>query len=297
MNKIRGIYPAAFTCWGKDDLYDRKAQEKYLTWLIDSGAEGIAACGSTGEMTAMMNEEQEAVIDHVTHFLAGQVPVLASVGKYSTIETLRLAHSAQKSGANGLMVILPYYYKPYKEAALRHLRTIRREVGLPICLYNNPHFAGYEMTAREAKMLYDEETIFSIKAAHGDANRIADLRAISDITIFYGHDYAPMPAFAAGADGWLSGLPATFPKQCRQMQDCLRDRKDLDGARAMWKKFLPFIEFFMDPETNAHVHWLEMLKYCVTSQGVDVGFARRPLVELTDEYKKKLNPLIETMLS
>ena len=297
MKIIRGICHAALTIWGKDELYAPKAQEKYVSWLIDSGAEAISVTGSTGEMTAMMNEEQEAVIDHVVHFVAGQVPVLASVGKYSTLETLRLARSAKKSGADGLMVILPYYYKPYKEAAIRHLRIIRKEVGLPICLYNNPHFAGYEMTPAEIAMLFKEETVFSVKAAHGDANRVADLRAQSDVTIFYGHDYAPLPAYAAGADGWLSGLPATFPRQCRALQDCLRDRKDLDAGRAMWKKFLPFITFFMDPEVNARVHWLEMLKYCVTRQGVDAGLARRPLVELPAAYKAKLDPLIDTMLS
>jgi 4-hydroxy-tetrahydrodipicolinate synthase len=297
MKQIRGICPASLTIWGKDELYDPKAQEKYVSWLIASGAEAIAVTGSTGEMVAMMNEEQEAVIDHVVHFVAGQVPVVASVGKYSTRETLRLAHAAKKSGADALMVILPYYYKPYKEAAIRHLRAIRREVGLPIVLYNNPHFALYEMTARETAMLFSEETIFAVKVAHGDANRVADLRAQSDVTIFYGHDYAPLPGYAAGADGWLSGLPSAFPKQCRAMQDVMRDAKDLDRGRAMWKKFLPLIEFFMDPDVNAKIHWLEMLKYCVNRQGVNAGIPRRPLADLPAEYKARLDPLIETMVS
>ncbi|CAH2603608.1 Dihydrodipicolinate synthase [Rhodovastum atsumiense] len=297
MKTVRGICPAMLTVWGKDEAFNPKGQEAYIRWLLDNGVEALAVAGSTGEMTAMMNEEQEAVIDHAVRFVAGQVPVLASVGKYSTVETLRLARSAAKSGADGLMVILPYYYKPYKEAAIRHLKTIRKEVGLPICLYNNPHFAGYEMTPRDIVSLYQDDVVFSVKAAHGDANRVADLRTLSDITIFYGHDYAPLAAYASGADGWLSGLPAAFPKQCRAMQDAVRDEKNLDKGRALWKKFQPFIEFFMDPAVNAEMHWLEMLKHCVAYQGVDVGRPRSPLVALPEPFKARLNPLIDTLVS
>lgn len=297
MGKGRGITPAMFTVWGEDEMYDRARSERYVTWLLENGAEALSVTGSTGEMTAMFPEEQEAVIDHVTRFVDGQVPVLASTGKYSTVETLRLSHAAKKSGVDGVMVILPYYYKPYKEAVKRHLRTVHEETGLPITLYNNPHFAGYEMTAREAAELFDEGVIDSIKAAHGDANRISDLRALSsDITIYYGHDYSGLAAFAAGADGWLSGFPATFPKQCRELQDAVRDEKDLDKGRAVWAKFAPFVELFMDPEVNATVHWLEILKFAVQYQGVDVGIPRRPVGELSEEYKRKFEPVLDILL-
>lgn len=297
MSGARGICPAMMTAWGSDELYDRAKSEAYVTWLIESGAEALSVCGSTGEMTAMQPDEQAEIIDHVTRFVAGQVPVLASVGKYSTFETLYLARKAKASGVDGLMVLLPYYYKPYKEAAREHLRTVRRETGLPICLYNNPHFAGYEFTTREATELFDEGTIDSIKSAHGDTNRITDLKFFSDMTVFYGHDYSGQAAYAAGADGWLSGFPAAFPKQCRAVQDAIRDERDLDKGKAAWSKFIPFVEYFMDPDTNAEVHWLEILKFALLVQGVDVGFARRPLKELTEAHKAKVENLLETLLN
>lgn len=217
------------------------------------------------------------------------------MGKYSTFETLYLARKAKESGVDGLMVLLPYYYKPYKEAARRHLREVRKDTGLPICLYNNPHFAGYEFTPAEAIELYEEGTISSIKSAHGDVNRIADMKSMSDLTIFYGHDYAGLSAFASGADGWLSGFPATFPRQCRAVQDALRDRKDLDAGREAWNKFEPFVQYFMSPETNQEVHWLEILKYAVHVQGVDVGIPRRPLTSLPDEHKKIVEELVTAL--
>ncbi|WP_336331446.1 dihydrodipicolinate synthase family protein [Pseudomonas putida] len=294
---VRGIIPAILTVWGSDEQYDRKKQEAYVTWLLDNGANAISIAGSTGEMLAMSTVEQAEIIDHVTRFIGGQVPVLASVGKYSTLETLELAHAAKASGVDELMVILPYYYKPYKEAAIRHVRTVHQEVGLPICLYNNPNFAGYELSPREVANLYEEGTIASVKAAHGDANRLADLRAMCDMTIYYGHDLSPLPGYAAGADGWLSGILSAFPKQCRALQDALRDEKDLDKGRAIWKKFAPFIEFYSDPAVNAHIHWLEIFKHAVRYQGVDVGVPRRPLVELPHSYQERLNPLIDILIS
>lgn len=296
MSVARGITPAMFTCWGDDELYDKNRSEKYVSWLIDNGAEALSITGSTGEMTAMQPEEQAAIIDHVTRFVAGQVPVLASVGKYSTFETLYLAKKAKASGVDGLMVLLPYYYKPYKAAARRHLKDVHDEIGLPICLYNNPHFAGYEFTSVEAAEMYEEGIIESIKCAHGDTNRVSDLKFYSDMTVFYGHDYSGLAAYAAGADGWLSGFPATFPKQCRAVQDAVRDAGDLEAGRAAWAKFIPFVTYFMDPATNNEVHWLEILKYAALLQGVDVGLPRRPLQELTPEHKKRVEKSLESLI-
>ncbi|MFD4422177.1 dihydrodipicolinate synthase family protein [Agromyces sp. NPDC058484] len=294
----RGITPASLTAWDGNEQYDPAAQERYITWLLENGADSISVAGSTGEMLAMDNDEQIAIIDHVTRFVAGQVPVLASVGKYGTAETLKLAHAAKASGADQLMVILPYYYTPSKEAAIRHIRRIHDEVGLPICLYNNPNFAGYELSPRQAAELFDDGVVVSIKAAHGDPARVADLRALSEgITIFYGHDYSPLGGYAAGADGWLSGLPAAFPKQCRELQTAVRDEKDLDKGRELWKKFVPFMEYFMDPARAQDAHWLEIFKYAVKYQGIDTGSARSPLAELSDAQKAKVEPLIDTLVA
>lgn len=292
---FKGIFPAMFTVWDEGDNYNPEASETYVDWLIANGVEGLAVTGSTGEMTAMPIDVQKEVIEHVVRYAAGKVPVLASVGKYDTDETLELAATAKDAGADGLMVILPYYYKPYKAAAVRHLKEVSEAIGLPITLYNNPNFSGYELTPREVAALYAEGTISSIKSAHGDASRIADLKALCDISTFYGHDYGPFGAFACGADGWLSGFPAAFPKQCRALQDAVRDRKDLAEGSRIWKHFYPIVEMFMDPAVNAEVHWLEMLKFAVEYQGVPVGKPRRPLQQLDPAYQRKMVPLIDEL--
>ncbi|MTI62024.1 MAG: dihydrodipicolinate synthase family protein [Firmicutes bacterium] len=300
MKKAYGIFPPMFTVWKKSDgTYDEKGTEKYIDWLIDNGIQSIVPCGSTGESAGMFMEEQKRVIEHVTKYVAGQIPCYAGTGKYSTPETLELSIHAKNVGVDGLMVILPYYYKPYKAAAMNHLREIHKATELPMILYNNPWFAGYELTAKEAKTLVDEGVLTGVKAAHGDANRVSDMKfeCGDKMTVFYGHDYAALQGLAAGADGWLSGFPATFPKQCRALQEAVMVEKDLDKGRAIWDKFIPFINFFMDPEVNAQVHWLEMLKWAANVQGANVGIPRKPLKELDPEFKKRMEKPLEILLS
>jgi 4-hydroxy-tetrahydrodipicolinate synthase len=299
MKKAYGIFPPILTIWDKDENYDEKASERYIKWLIDNGTQAIVTCGSTSENTAMKTDEQKKVIEHVVKTVAGQMPVYAGTGKYTTLETLELSKHAKAVGADGLLVILPYYFHPYKAVVMDHFRTIKREVGLPILVYNNPWFAGYEMTAQEVEQLFDEGVIEGVKAAHGDANRVSDLRNVcgEQLTIFYGHDYAALQGLVSGANGWLSGFPATFPKQCRELQDAILVDKDLVKAQKIWDKFLPFVRFFMDPDVNAKVHWLEMLKWAVTVQGVPAGIPRRPLRELDSEIKKQMQKPLEILLS
>ena len=299
MKKAHGIFPPMFTIWkGSDESYDEKASERYIRWLMDNGIQSVVACGSTGENTAMFMDEQKRVIEHVVKFVAGQIPVYAGTGKYSTLETLELSKHAEKVGADGLMIILPYYFKPYIAAAMDHYRAIRKATALPIVLYNNPHFAGYEFNAQQAKQLCDEGVIQAVKSAHGDACRVAELKyACGDkLTIFYGHDYAALQGYAAGADGWLSGFPAAFPKQCRAVQEAVMVERNLEKGRALWNKFIPLVTFFMDPKTNEKVHWLEMLKYAATVQGVPAGIPRRPLRELSEEMKREMKKPLDILL-
>jgi 4-hydroxy-tetrahydrodipicolinate synthase len=298
MKKAYGIFPPMFTVWKSDETFDQKATERYVTWLLDNGAQSIVACGSTGENTAMFLDEQKKVIEFAVKFIAGQVPVYGGTGKYSTLETIELSKHAEAVGADGVMIILPYYFKPYNEAAMNHYRAVKKEISIPIVCYNNPQFAGYELTASEIKELVDEGVIDAVKAAHGDAARVSDLiNACGDkLTVFYGHDYAALQGYAAGAQGWLSGFPATFPKQCREIQEAVMVEGNLEKGRKLWDKFIPLLNFFLDPKTNERAHWLEMLKWAVNVQGIPVGIPRRPLRELDSEMKKKMQKPLEVLL-
>ena len=157
--KPYGICPASMTIWNADQSYDRKGMEKYLTWMLDNGAQSISICGSTGENVAMNMEEQREIIGHVASFLNGQVPLICGTGRYDTLNTIRMSQYAQECGADGVMVILPYYLNPHKKAVMQHFRDLRAAIDIRMMIYNNPWFAGYEMTVPEIIELVEDGTI------------------------------------------------------------------------------------------------------------------------------------------
>lgn len=115
-----------------------------------------------------------------------------------------------------------------------------------------------------------------------------------DLTVFYGHDYAAMEGLLAGADGWLSGFPAVLPKQCRRLQDaCFA--KEVDAAIAAQNNIQPYIDYFFYDKVNGVPHWQEICKYTLQAQGLDVGLPRKPLGELDDANKKKIEKLLADM--
>lgn len=286
-----GIMPAAMTIWNADESINVRGQEMYLRWLLDNGADNISVTGSTGENIAFTMDEQKQMYKLACGYIAGEVPVYCGTGRYSTRQTIELTKAAEAAGADGALVILPFYLKPHKRAAMEHYRILRKEVNIDLMAYNNPWFAGYELDAKEVKELNDAGVLGSIKSAHGDVNRVHDLKNTcgSGLVVMYGHDYDPMEAFFAGADGWLSGLPAIFPKFCRSLFEICAVEKNVDKGRALWAKMKPFIDYFYTYSTG-DPHWQEIFKYVLTVQGLDyAGLPRLPLGDVLPEGKKKID--------
>ena len=145
--------------------------------------------------------------------------------------------------------------------------------------------------------MVDDGTIQDIKAAHGDPNRVHELKYhMGDkINVFYGHDYCAMEGILAGADGWLSGFPAVLPKQCRAIWDAA-SAKDVDAAIKAQNNIQPYIDYFFYEKVDGVPHWQEVCKYTLQAQGLDyVGVPRKPLGELDAENKKKIEKLLADM--
>ena len=294
--KPYGITPAAMTIWDSNGEYDAKKEEKYLRWLLDNGAQSISFMGSTGENKAMNMDQQKQIIDHVTAYLAGEVPLIAGTGYYNTKDTIEISKYADQKGVDGVMIILPYYFVPYNSAVMDHYRAVRKEISCRIMVYNNPHFTGLELNPLEVKTLMDEGVIQDIKAAHGDPNRVHELRyhCGPDLGIFYGHDYCAPEGLLAGANGWLSGFPAVLPKQCRAIWDAA-EKKDVDAAFAEQYKIQDYVDYFFYGRDFTKTHWLEVCHYTLCAQGVDAGAAKAPLGELADDAKKMIDKLLADM--
>ncbi|MBI3015101.1 MAG: 4-hydroxy-tetrahydrodipicolinate synthase [Candidatus Tectomicrobia bacterium] len=294
---IKGIIPAMVTPFDENEAIDEKGLRNLVDFFVENGVHGISAGGSCGEFIAMTLEERKRVVEIVLDEAKGRVPIYPGTGHYSTKYTIELSQHAEKVGAAGVMVILPYYMQPTKTQVMDHYRELARNVSIPIILYNNPWFAGFELSSWDIAKLVDEGVVTSVKAAHGDADRIHDLKYLCGdrISVLYGHDYNPMEAFLAGADGWLSGAPNVYPRLCRDLYEAAAVEKNVDKARAISRKMLPFVHFIAHNKVDRHPHWLPVIKGALNLMGQRAGVPRKPIVPLNAEDEQKLKGILSNM--
>ena len=296
--KGSGVMPAVMTFWNADESFNQKETERYIQWVLDCGAHSLSVTGSTGENISMSDDEQKKIIECLVKFVDHQVPVYPGTGKYGTAQTIEMTKFAQKCGAEGALVIMPYYLIPHKRAVVNHFKKLRKAVGddFDIILYNNPRFCGYQFEPIELKELAEQGIINGVKLADGRASYIQGMKHYcpDGITALYGHDYEPLPAFFAGADGWLSGLPGIFPKFCVDLFNLCTVQQDAPAARKLWDKMQDFIDYFITYSNN-DPHWHEVFKYVLKCFGFDAGLPRMPLGDLLPEEKKKVDALLADM--
>jgi 4-hydroxy-tetrahydrodipicolinate synthase len=298
MKKGFGIMPPMITVWKDDESFDEKRTIKHLDWLIAEGINSISFCGSTGENISMSPEEVKKYNKILIEAVGGRIPCYPATGFYSTKTTIEVSQAAEAAGADGILVIPPYYLNPHKDAVLDHYRSLRRNVGIDIMLYDNPWFAGYKMSAHEIAQLNAEGVVQSVKCAHGDVCDVHDLKYLcgDKLGVFYGHDYDGLEALLVGADGWLTGSQNVFPGPARKLYDMITKDKNFEGACKLWyATFMPFMDYVMHGKVNGRPHWLEVFKSALKMMGHDVGEPRKPMGKLTPEAEEQLRGVLKKM--
>jgi len=247
--------------------------------LIEKGTDGLSPCGSTGEFIAMTLEERKHVVEVVIDQVNGRVPVYPGTGHYSTELTIELSKHAEKCGAAGVLVILPYYMRPPKKDVPDHYKAVANAIDIPIILYNNPWFAGYEMTSFEIKDMVDEGSISAVKVTNGDPSRVHDLKVLcgDKLSVLYGHDYNVIESFVGGADGFLSGLPTAVPDLSKKIFTLVQE--------GIWDRIFPLIWFSIPWKKEKNIetssHFTATYKVFLKVLGVDVGVPRKPVKPLS----------------
>ncbi len=299
MQTPKGVIPAMLTVFKDDGSLDEEGTRNHAEWLLQRGVHGLAPAGSTGEAVAMSPEERTRVVKAVLKQVDGRVPVYPGTGHYDTATTIRQSKEAIDAGAETVMIILPYYYSPTIDSTMIHLARVAKEIDRPFILYNNPWFAGFELSPEKIKVLLDDGVICGIKAAHGDPMRVNYLKYLcgDKLKVLYGHDYSPLEAFAVGADGWLSGMPNVYPTHAVALYEAMAKNKDLKAGQDIWKKMLPLSYYFMyqRPGNPPAPHWLPVIKAAVTMLGSPVGQPRAPAVPLSEEDKAILAKVLEPL--
>jgi 4-hydroxy-tetrahydrodipicolinate synthase len=216
---LRGAMTAIVTPFRDDGAVDFDAFEKLVTWQIDSGIHGLVPCGTTGEGATLRPEEHAQVIETTVRIARGRVPVLVGCGTNDTRTTLLAAERAAKAGADGLLVVTPYYNKPNRSGMLGHFATIAAAVDLPIVAYNVPGRTGQNLGVEQTLELAGIPGVVGVKEAAGNLEQLAAIveGRPEGFAVLSGDDTLALPAVSLGADGVISVVSNEAPRLMSEM--------------------------------------------------------------------------------
>jgi 4-hydroxy-tetrahydrodipicolinate synthase len=281
---FKGSYVALVTPM-RDGRVDESALKALVDYHITHRTDGLVPCGSTGESATLSHEEHHRVVDIVIKTAKGRIPVIAGAGSNSTAETLSLVKHAAQAGAQGALLVVPYYNKPTPRGLYEHYRTVAKASKLPLILYNIPGRSVINMPPQTVIQLAREcPTIVGIKEASGSMDYTSELFAALDrrtFTVFSGDDSLTLPLMALGAQGVISVvaniLPEAMADLCRL---ALAGR--FDQARDLHLQMVPLMRaLFLETNPIPLKAAMAFLKMCKDE-------LRLPLVSMSPEPRKKL---------
>ena len=243
MAGFRGTYTVMVTPFDAAGALDLPGLRRFVDWQIAQGIHGLIPLGSTGEFLSLSDEEHVAVAETVIGQAAGRVPVLIGTGAEDTREAVRLSRRAERLGADGVMIIPPFYSTPTEDELFHHYRTIADAIGLPIMVYNNPATANVDLTPPIVARLSAIPNCRYIKESTLEVTRVRDiLRLCGDkMTVFGG--ILGFESFVEGAAGWVAVASNVAPAPLARLFTLLADEERIAEARALYLRYLPLIEF------------------------------------------------------
>ena len=225
--KLEGIYIPMVTPFNADESINFGGIKEVVDFLVANGVTGVIPSGSTGEMVAMTPEEQISVNAATIKAAAGRIKVVCSTGAYRTQDVVRMSAAAEADGADGVMVVTPWYMAPNENELYHHYETIRKAISIPIMVYHNPYYSTCLMSDEFMARLYNDGLIDAVKERQADVYRQQDLRYLTDdgFGIFYGYDVCPVESLSCWADGWVCGTGNLFPKENTHVFHLAKERK------------------------------------------------------------------------
>jgi 4-hydroxy-tetrahydrodipicolinate synthase len=222
----------------RDGELDGQALCDAVDWQIAQGTPVISPVGTTGESPTLSHDEHERVISLVVERAAGRAKVLAGAGSNSTAEAVRLTRFAAKAGADGALLVSPYYNRPTQEGLYAHFARIAESVDLPLVLYNVPGRTGRNLEPETVERLARIGPIVAIKEASGSLDQVSDILVRTNLTVLSGDDSLTLPMLAVGADGVVSVVANLVPRDVQALLDAF-GRGDGAEARKLHAKLFP----------------------------------------------------------
>ena len=273
---FKGSFTALVTPF-KDGALDEAALRALIEFQIENGIDGLVPCGTTGESATLSHAEHNRVIDITIETAKGRVPVIAGTGSNSTEETIMLTRHAEEAGADGALIISPYYNKPTQDGLYEHYKVVAESTKLPILLYNVPGRTALNMTPETVAKLSDVDGIVGIKEATGDLAQVSDIIEYSKdgFLVISGDDFVTYPMLTIGGHGVISVTANIAPRDVSNMYALFSEGKLKEALETHYK--LQTLHRVMFLETNPIP-----VKTALSMMGMMTDDFRLPLTSMKD---------------
>ncbi len=272
----------------KNGEVDWRTLDGLVDFHIEAGSDALVPCGTTGESPTLTHEENDEVIAAVVRRAKGRIPVMAGTGSNSTAEALEMTSNARRNGADGSLLVAPYYNRPTQEGIFRHFKTIADAVDFPHVLYNIPGRCAVEVTSDTIVRLREScRNIVAVKHATGSMDGASELRVRSDIDIISGDDSMTLPLMSVGAVGVISVLANIVPKDVKALTEaCLKG--DWEAARKWHLKMFRLAKGLLSIEVNPIP-----IKTAMAMRGMIADDLRLPLCPMSGANREKLAAVLD----
>lgn len=262
--------------------------KKLVEFQIVQGADAIIVCGTTGESSTMSNTEKEDLIKFTVDIVDKRIPVIAGTGSNNTASVIELSKYAETVGADGLLVVTPYYNKTTQQGLVSHYTAIANSVSLPIILYNVPSRTGLNITPETYLELSKIENIVAVKEASGNISQVAKIAELcgDNLNIYSGNDDQVLPILSLGGLGVISVLSNIYPKYVHNMVINYLSGKHEEALKAQLNSLSLINALFSEVNPIP-------IKEALNILGFNFGKPRLPLVEMSKTGKENLQHIIE----
>ncbi len=285
---FKGSGVAIVTPFDEKGTVNYEKFEELVEFQVKNGTKAIIVLGTTGEASTLEMEEKEKLISTTVKKVNKRVPVIAGTGSNNTKKAIELSKKAESLGADGLLVITPYYNKTTQDGIYAHFKAVAENVHTPIIVYNVPSRTGLNCFPQTIKRLAEIDNIVAVKEASGNIAQIAEIASLvpEDFAIYSGNDNQIVPILSLGGAGVISVLANILPKETEQCVDSFLNG-NIEESKKLQLKYLPLIKMLF-VETNPIP-----VKTAANLMGFNVGGLRLPLVKMGEKNKEKLKETLK----
>ena len=290
MAEFRGSYTVMVTPFREDGRgIDEAATRRFVDWQIREGVPGLIPLGSTGEFLSVTDDERTQLIETLVDQARGRVPVIAGTAAEWTDVAVRYSREAERLGADGVMVVPPFYSSPTEDELFEHYRRIGEAISIPIMVYNNPNTSNVDLRPEFVARLGEIDAVRYIKESSGDISRVREIVRLTAgrVTVFAG--YHAWDSMVLGADGYVSVCGNIVPRLSADVYRLTVTEGDPASGREVYHRLLPLLDAIAgDLYVSATRAGMEMV-------GMPAGDPRPPRLPLPEEPRSALRNVLEDL--